>query len=305
MRNYALTFKTLAYKACVFVVFATALGLMLKLRLRGLVDAFLPLAQDCLSLVRSLFSNGTAGDIPQILNRHAHEFVEFVSGNVGSIVVTAVILIIGIFVYRYISGVSDCVSIIVLDGYASTLSKKPYFGVLFENLGRIAAFQGVEVLFACVYSLAVAALEYGVSILLLKFVPMLVPFACVAVTVLSHGLYNTMMSRFATECLIGKKKIGQAMKDGFHPEKGYFAKMFMSYSVISLINYYLFVTTFVFTFGVGTVLLIPLYANVIAGMRVIDRYVIDKRKYFIDYDNIVVPKELRENDEQLLKDVEI
>ena len=28
-------------------------------------------------------------------------------------------------------------------------------------------------------------------------------------------------------------------------------------------------------------------------------------KYFIDYDNIIVPKELRENDEQLLNKVEI
>ena len=40
-------------------------------------------------------------------------------------------------------------------------------------------------------------------------------------------------------------------------------------------------------------------------MKTVDYYVIHTRKYFIDYDNIVVPKELRENDEQMLKDVEI
>ena len=40
-------------------------------------------------------------------------------------------------------------------------------------------------------------------------------------------------------------------------------------------------------------------------MRLVDNYTINKKKYFIDYDNIIVPKELRENDEQLLNKVDI
>ena len=40
-------------------------------------------------------------------------------------------------------------------------------------------------------------------------------------------------------------------------------------------------------------------------MRQVDYFTINKMKYFIDYDNIIVPKELRENDEQLLNKVEI
>ena len=40
-------------------------------------------------------------------------------------------------------------------------------------------------------------------------------------------------------------------------------------------------------------------------MKTVDYYVIHTRKYFIDLDTIIVPKELRENDDKMLKDVEI
>lgn len=305
MRNYALTFKTLLFKLCVFAIFASGLGLMLKLRLKGLLNAFLPVANNGVQIIKALFSTGSAVEVTEVFTESCHAFMDYVSSNVGNIVLTAIILVAGVFIYRFVSGISDCVAVISLDAYASSLSKKPYFGVLFENLGIIAGFQAVEVCLALVYTLAVGALDYLFASLLLKVVPMLAPFFCVAFSVACHGLYNTMLSRFATERLVGKKPIKAAMKSGFRPQSGYFLKMFMGYSIISLIYIYLFATTLVFTFGVGTVMIIPLYANVIAGMKVIDAYVIDKKKYFIDYDNIVIPKELRENDEQLLKDVEI
>ena len=305
MRNYALTFKTLLFKLCTFAVFALGLGLMLKLRLKGLVNAFLPVASNGVAVIKALFSTGSATEVTEVFTESCHTFMDYVSSNVGNIVLTAAILVIGIFVYRFVSGMSDCVAVISIDAYASTLSKKPYFGVLFENLGLIAGFQAVEVVFALIYTLTVGVVDYLVSSLLLRVVPILAPFFCVAFSVACHGLYNTMISRFATERLVGKKTLKDALKSGFRPQSGYFVKMFMSYSIISLIYTYLFTTTLVFTFGVGTVMLIPLYANVIAGMKVIDAYVIEKKKYFVDYDNIVVPKELRENDEQLLKDVEI
>ncbi len=60
-----------------------------------------------------------------------------------------------------------------------------------------------------------------------------------------------------------------------------------------------------FTLGVGTVIISSFYALMISCMRLVDNYTINKKKYFIDYDNIIVPKELRENDEQLLNKVDI
>ena len=43
----------------------------------------------------------------------------------------------------------------------------------------------------------------------------------------------------------------------------------------------------------------------IVAMRLVDYYIIHVKKYFIDYDNIFIPKDLRENDEQLLNKVDI
>ena len=57
--------------------------------------------------------------------------------------------------------------------------------------------------------------------------------------------------------------------------------------------------------GVGTVLVSSFCALMIVAMRLVDYYIIHVKKYFIDYDNIIIPKELRENDEQLLNKVDI
>lgn len=306
MRNYALVFKTLAYKLVTFVLFAVAIGLTLKIRLRGLYEVTQPVINDVISVIRDLFtSNAEANTLTAGLNEHFTDLLNYLSGNVGSMVLTAAIAFVLIFLYRYFSEISDAVAMISLDYHMSSLTKKPYFAILFENLKTIAVYELVEVAFACVYALAVGAACYGLTAILRKVLPALLPCLLLAFILICQGFYNTMMSQFMAKALLEKKGIRASFKSGFRPQNGYFGKMYMSYTLVNLIIYYLFITSAVFTFGVGTLFLIPLGSIVVAGMKTIDYYIINTRKYFIDYDNIVVPKELRENDEQLLKDVEI
>jgi hypothetical protein len=53
------------------------------------------------------------------------------------------------------------------------------------------------------------------------------------------------------------------------------------------------------------ILLIPFASLLLVTMKTVDYFTINKKKYFVDYDTIFVPKELRENDENLLSDVDI
>lgn len=305
MRNYALVFKSLIYKLCVFFVFAVGVGLTLKIRLRGLASAFMPVVKDLLGTVRSLFDTGSTGDFTARLVSSYGDFVNYLSANVGNIVVTAVIIVVALLLYRFFIGVGNCASAIILDDHMSSLTKKPFIAAVFENLALVIPYQLVELALAFVFYLAVAAADYGLAVLFANVFPLIIPFVVTAFTIACHGLYDTMTSRFMTERVLGKKTIKEALRDGFRPQKGYFVKMFASYSIVHLIIVYFITTSAVFTFGVGTVMLIPLASNLVTCMKVVDRYVIDVKKYFIDYDNIVVPKELRENDERLLKDVEI
>ena len=81
--------------------------------------------------------------------------------------------------------------------------------------------------------------------------------------------------------------------------------MFSAYLSVTVLYVYFAVSMLFFTLGVGTVIVSSFYALMISCMRLVDNYTINKKKYFIDYDNIIVPKELRENDEQLLNKVDI
>ncbi len=304
-RNYILFFKTFAYKLVVFAVFALLSGLILHVRMRGLYEKLFPVVKDGYAIIKALFASADTGELAEKFSASVDAFVKYLSTSVGDIVVTGVILLIIVFLYRFVSEACDCVIMITLDGYMASLIKKPFFATLFENLGQIVRYLLVEVLFACVFGAAVAAATYGLALLMLSLAPILLPFTLLLFVFACQGMYNTMTSQFMAKALIEKKSLGLSLKEGFRPQKGYFLKMYASYSLINIVVYYLFATSFLFTFGVGTIFLIPLSTMFVCGMKTVDYYVIHTRKYFIDYDNIVVPKELRENDEQMLKDVEI
>lgn len=307
IRNYGLYFKTLLYKFVVFAVFAVTTILVLQVRMRDLYDALYPVIQDVFATVKSLFSSvgSQATDTTSQLSAHWNEFLAFLSKNYGSLAITAVLLFLIVFLYRFFCEIADCVSMITFDEHMSSLRKTPYVSTLFANLRAILKFVAVEVIFACAYALIVGAATYGLILLLYRNLPILLPFFILLFIFACQGLYNTFTSQFMAKAIIEKKSLKLSVKEGLRPEKKYFWKMYASYTLINVVVYYLFSSSLIFTFGVGTVFLIPLASIFVCGMKTMDYYVINTRKYFIDYDNIVVPKELRENDEQLLKDVEI
>lgn len=105
--------------------------------------------------------------------------------------------------------------------------------------------------------------------------------------------------------IIGGMGVKAAFAKGLFPQRKYFWKMFAAYLSVIIAYVYLAVSSIFFTFGVGTVLVSSFCALMIVAMRLVDYYIIHVKKYFIDYDNIIIPKELRENDEQLLNKVDI
>ena len=139
----------------------------------------------------------------------------------------------------------------------------------------------------------------------LGVMPLIAVFLCAAFTFFAGALYSTCLSQVMSNMLVGNMKVKEAFKKGILPKKNYFWKMFAAYLVVLVGFTYIATTTAFFTLGVGTVLAMAFFTVLMATMRQVDYFTINKMKYFIDYDNIIVPKELRENDEQLLNKVEI
>ena len=158
---------------------------------------------------------------------------------------------------------------------------------------------------AIVYYALVAAVVFVIVYLVAPFVPLVAVFLGVSVLTFAVTIYSTCMSQVSTKMIIGGMKAKEAFKKGLFLSKEYFWKMFSAYLSVTVLYVYLAVSMLFFTLGVGTVIISSFYALMISCMRLVDNYTINKKKYFIDYDNIIVPKELRENDEQLLNKVDI
>lgn len=304
--NYSLVFKNLLYKAIMFLIFSIALSLILKIRLKPFVEVFRPVVKDLATILHSIIDDVDYNLAANALKTDFNTVITFMSNNVGSIVVTVLILLGVIVVYRFLTGISDCTLMILVNDYMTDMSHRGYIGTLVANLKKILLYQLIDGVCTIIYSLVVGLLLWGVFELTLFTMPIVALFSIMVIIVLAITVYCTIMSQVMANILIGGvRPVKQAVLSGLTPKKQYFSKMFAAYLTVVIILVYFHITATIFTFGVGEVLLIPFGSLIVVCMKTVDYFTINKRKYFLDYDHIVIPKELRENDEQLLSDVEI
>jgi hypothetical protein len=221
-------------------------------------------------------------------------------------VATAFILTGIFFIYRFVTGISDCTLMILVNEHMTELSHRGYIVTLVENLKKILLYQLIDAVSIIVYTALVALISWGVFTLMFMILPIASLFATAFIIVIASALYCTVFSQVMANILIGENKnFKQSLLKGLTPKREYFGKMFAVYISVIIILIYLNVTVTIFTFGVGELILIPFASLLLVTLKTVDYFTINKKKYFIDFDNIFIPKELRENDEQLLSDVEI
>ena len=177
---------------------------------------------------------------------------------------------------------------------------------MIENLKKILVYQLIDALSLMIYTAFVSLLVVGVFRLALLTIPLMALFGSAVVIILAIALYLTVFSQVMANILIGENVgVKKAFISGLKVNKEYFGKMFSAYLTTAVLLAYLHITISIFTFGVGELILIPFSSLMISTMKTVDYFTIHKKKYFVDYDTIIIPKELRENDEALLSNVEI
>ncbi|MBQ8726790.1 MAG: hypothetical protein IJY84_06800 [Clostridia bacterium] len=304
--NYSLVFKNLLYKITLFVIFALLLGLILRLALQPFIDQLRPVFASVYELIKAIVSGDAHETAITALKDSVSAFFKHLSNNIGGIVWMIIIIVVFAFVYRFLTGVSDCTLMILVNDHMAELAPRSYIGVMIENLKKILVYQLIDTVSALIWTALTCLLTWGVFTLLALVTPLLSLFGALLIIILSSSLYNTVFSQVMANVLLGNHKtVKQALKEGFSFKKEYFWQMFVAYLTVIIILVYLHVSVTLFTFGVGELLLIPFASLLVVCMKTVDYYTICKKKYFIDYDTIIIPKELRENDENLLSNVDI
>ena len=195
---------------------------------------------------------------------------------------------------------------ILVNGHMTDMSHRGYIVVMIENLKRILIYQLIDAVCSVVWSAFVCVVVWGVFSVVRWVLPIAALFACGLTICLAMSLYCTVFSQVMANVLIGENKsVKKAVLEGLTPKKIYFTKMISAYFAVTVGLIYLHVSVSLFTFGVGEIIIIPFASLLLVTMKTVDFFTINKKKYFVDYDTIFIPKELRENDEKLLSDIDI
>ena len=171
---------------------------------------------------------------------------------------------------------------------------------------NLLVYQLIDAVSSVVWNTLICFVVWGVFSIVKLIMPIVALFACGLTITLAMAFYCTVFSQVMANVLLGEhKSVKKAFLEGVVPKKAYFVKMISAYFAVTVGLIYLHVSVSLFTLGVGEVILIPFASLILVTMKTVDYFTINKRKYFIDYDTIFVPKELRENDEELLSNIDI
>lgn len=304
--NYALVLKNLIYKVIVFAIFALSLGLVLRLALKPFIEQLRPVLKSLWGVVVAIVNDEAHAVAIDLLKADFATFRAYIFNNVGSLIWTIILIIVFSVAYRFLTGVSDCTLMILVNGHMTDMSHRGYVVVMIENLKQILIYQLIDAVSSLIWSSLVALVTLGVFRLTMAILPILSLPACALTISLAMAFYCTVYSQVMSNVLLGEhKSVKKAFLEGIVPKKKYFLKMMSAYFAVTVGLIYLHVSVSLFTFGVGEIILIPFASLLLVTMKTVDYFTINKKKYFVDYDTIFVPKELRENDEGLLSDVDI
>ncbi|MBR3864092.1 MAG: hypothetical protein IKJ19_03110 [Clostridia bacterium] len=199
-----------------------------------------------------------------------------------------------IFLVNLVERVGNYAIAFLYDGYMSALTKFSIVATLLANLGKaflysIITVPIVMIVDSIVFALAGLIVFYGLQVISIFAIILAVIFV-----ILGLSFKLTLISRFLPNIIVAKKSIGRAFIDTFTNRK-HLNKLLGSYVFMLMISFYLNVSVAAFTLGVGLFVSLPLCGNMNILIALVDYYNEHGKKYYTSSDNVVTPKELREN----------
>ena len=312
--------KGLAVKVLLFrIVTYVLLGLVIFLLARG---ALLPIIQsqdfathwkDFIAVLKefvvdffspeSMATNVKFNDIQDkfivVVGHFSNNSLRIVLSLVGIVVVS----LVGTFLFS----LCDYVVGINVNYYMATLMHGGFFTVLFENFANACKFALLELVVLLVYNSLSLALCYLLTMLFMKISGLASLFFITFACALFISVRFAFLGHILPKMVCDKKPPIQALKECFTEttKKLTFNTRFITYFFMVVSAIVINVLFAITTFYVGLLVSIPLTIIVFVTIRFVGYYTANCKKYYITFDEVFIPKELRKNDENLLNKVDI
>lgn len=310
MANKPLCYKMLLAKTIIFSIAITICLLFANIIVKPIIASteFISL----ITFVRNIISSFI--NVEQIdgviaseqLRIHLEAFLNLISSYSTKIILVGVAIFMVFQLARFVLSVCDYVMAVNVYEHMTSLRHAEFFTTLVEHIKPALAYALYCVISLFLYNSMVIGLSvlialgsinlFGVSGLSLV---VLFIFVMDAVRLMTVGL---LPAKVVSE----KCKVRTALKSVFKGLK--FKDMlerFISYFTLRVLTVAATLILAVFTFYVSLIITVPLFAVTYMAIRFVDYFTVHQMKYFITFDDIVIPKAQRSKEEQLLNKVDI
>ncbi len=310
-----LALKTLLSRLIIYLftalfVFLCARGVFLpilknndfQLALKSFLDAIK-------TIVRDFFSPEViSSEITtlELYNRFM-QLMSFVS-NTTTVIKTIISILCVLFFSVFCASVCDYVIAINVNNYMTSLTRCKFLPTLIENFANALKYGLFMTITLLIYNGIVYGICELISLLVFEWLNIS------GVFFISLIIFITLTLRFSL--------IGHVLPKMICEEKGFFKSLFEcisevhkdvfklfdrfgTYFLVIILTFAINVVCAIVTFFVSLLVTLPLTILIFSSIKFVGFYVEHKKKYFITYDEIYVPKELRKNDENLLNEIDI
>jgi len=299
----SLVIKSLVYRLFIYAFYFVCTYLLLD----NIFSVFF--TEECFS---ELFSNlwkytrgffKGEGFSSGMLDKHFTDCVKVIvntcKANIGRIICFVLFNI----VFEIVNNFADSAIVNVVNNHMSYMSREGFFGSLVRNFKMAISYGVFFAVFKTLYvfiSLLLIILICVGSFKIIGFFAL--PFAII-IYILSVALRQTLISQILPSMAVNKHNLFKAIKQ--IKFNGEFSGLFVNYILAYSLTLYVNITAILCSFGAGAILTVPLTYMLIDILGLTSYFEINKMKYYITYDLRYIPKELRDNDEHLLNQMNI
>jgi len=249
--------------------------------------------------------NGTVTGVygEQFKNAFA-AFYDFVRLKSGRIILSGFLLLAIFMVGRFLNGLSNFAMGGMINDHMSSLSHLGFIQALIRDIKSACIFQLAYVVISLVYDTLVIIICYNILFGLFGLFGLFAIFLASTAFVALIAIKLTFLSSIMPAMIADKMKLIPAVKSSLKMNKKQWSRLFATYAASVFLIMYINITMTIATFLSSILITIPLSLLLIICIQFVTYYTIHDKKYFINYDNIIIPKNLRE-DEKLLEDIDI
>ncbi len=230
----------------------------------------------------------------------------FIIGMKGDIIPSLIIMIVIIQLMKFLFALCDYVIAVNVNEHMSSMRHAEFFSTLFENFKKACYYAFYRTVMLLFYNIVIICISVAVGMLLFELLGISSLSIILFLILGSIALRLSIVGHVLPKMVCENKSPFRAFIEGFKEKNfGVFVERFISYFVMVLCIYVISFISGIITYNVALLVTVPFFSVSAITVRFVDYYAYNCKKYYVTFDEIVIPKELRQNDESLLNKVDI